>query len=390
VTRSLLVALIAAGLVSLVCAVAFEPKAGWETLVIVAPLGVATMVAAHALAARRQRLGGLRRQFAAVAIFVVVQAGIAVAVFIDRMFVSAHDAVLTALVVAWAALLGMWAGRLVGARALADLEAVRSTLHAVAEGRRDVGTGVTGGGEIGELAAEVDAMIARLAGEERARRALVASVSHDLRTPVTALRLLCEAIEDGVVDEGTAEGYVARIATHVRVLGALIDDLFELSRLESGELRWSMQRVALRRLVEESVEAMRPEAAARAVDVRAVLEAGDPLALGDPARLQRVLFNLIQNAIRHTPPDGSVTVRAGLVDGDVEIEVADTGEGIPPAERERVFEAFHRLDPARGGDGGAGLGLAISRAIVEAHGGRIWIADAAPGTRVRVRLRAAA
>jgi signal transduction histidine kinase len=389
VTRSLLVALVASALVSLVCAVAFEPKAGWETLVIVAPLGVATMLAAHALAARRQRLGGLRRQFAAVAVFVVAQAAIAVAVFVDRMFVSAHDAVLTALVVAWAALLGLWAGRLFGARALADLESVRGTLHAVAEGRRDVETGVTGGGEIGELAAEVDGMIARLAGEERARRALVASVSHDLRTPVTALRLLCEAIEDGLVDETTAEEYIGRIATHVRVLGGLIDDLFELTRLESGELRWEMQRVALRRLVEESVEAMRPEAAARAVDVRAVLEAGDPLALGDPARLQRVLFNLIQNAIRHTPPDGSVTVRAGLAGGDVEIEVADTGEGIPPAERERVFEAFHRLDPARGGDGGAGLGLAISRAIVEAHGGRIWIADAAPGTCVRVRLRAA-
>ena len=388
-TRSLLVALLASAVVSLASGIALDADAGWGTFVLLVPLGAITVLAGHALAARRGRLGGLRRQFAAVALLIVAQAALAVGVFVERMFVSAHDAVLTAVVVAWAALLGLWAGRLLGARALADLEAVRATLRAVAEGRRDVRTGVAGRGEIAELAADVDGMIARLEGEERARRALVASVSHDLRTPVTALRLLTEAIEDGIVDEATSEQYVARMATHVRVLGGLIDDLFELSRLESGELRWSMERVALRELVEEAVEAMRPEAAARAVDVRAVLDAGDPLALGDAARLQRVLFNLIQNAIRHTPPDGSVTVGTELVDGGVEIEVADTGDGIPAAERARVFEAFHRLDPARS-DEGAGLGLAISRAIVEAHGGRIWIVDAAPGTRVRVRLRAAA
>ena len=104
-------------------------------------------------------------------------------------------------------------------------------------------------------------------------------------------------------------------------------------------------------------------------------------------RLQRVLFNLIQNAIRHTPPDGTVIVRTTRHEDGVEIEVADSGAGIPAAERERVFEAFHRLDRSRTDDG-AGLGLAISRAIVEAHGGRIWIADAERGTSVRVRLAA--
>ena len=386
---SVLIALLASAVASLAAGLALDSAAGWRTLVLLMPLGFLTVVAGHALAAHRRRLGGLRRQFAALGLLVVAQAALAVGVFVERMFVSAHDAVLTAVVVAWAAVLGLWAGRLLGARALTDLEAVRATLQQVAEGRRDVRTGVHGSGELGQLAEEVDAMIARLDGEERARRALVASVSHDLRTPVTALRLLSESIEDGVVDAATAEAYVMRMGTHVRLLGALIDDLFELSRLESGELRWSMERVALRQLVRDAVDAMRPEAAARAVDVRAVLEAGDPLALGDPARLQRVLFNLIQNAIRHTPPDGSVTVRTELVEGGVEIEVVDSGEGIPATERERVFEAFHRLDAARS-DGGAGLGLAIARAIVEAHGGRIWIADSAAGTRVRLRLPAAA
>jgi len=104
--------------------------------------------------------------------------------------------------------------------------------------------------------------------------------------------------------------------------------------------------------------------------------------------VQRVLFNLIQNAIRHTPADGSVTVRARAAGSGVEVEVADSGEGIPAADGERVFEAFYRGDAARGEDG-AGLGLAISRAIVEAHGGKIWLEDGSPGTRVHFTLKSA-
>jgi signal transduction histidine kinase len=388
VIRSVAVALAAAVVASVAAGLALGGDAGPSTFVLLAPLGLLAVLAGHVLVARRSRLGGLRRQFAALALLVVAGAAIVVAVFVVRMFVSGHDAFLTAMLVAWAATLGLWVASLLGARAFADLDAIRQTLAAVALGRRDVRTGVGGRGELADLAADVDAMIARLDGEERARSALVAAVSHDLRTPVTSLRLLSEAVEDGVVDGPTAEEYVARIAGHVHVLGDLIDDLFELSRLESGELRWSMEQVALGELVRDAVEAMRPQARASSVDVRAVLDAGDPLALGDRARLQRVLFNLIQNAIRHTPPDGAVTVRAERVDDGVEIEVADTGAGIPVAERLRVFDAFHRVDPARS-DGGAGLGLAISRAIVEAHGGRIWVADAEQGTRVRLHLRAA-
>jgi signal transduction histidine kinase len=386
--RSLAVALLAALAASAAAALALGGDAGPDTFVLLAPLGLLGVAAGHVLVARRASLGGLRRQFSALALLVVAQAAIVVAVFVVRMFVSGHDAFLTAMLVGWAATLGLWVAYLLAARAMGDVEAIRATLAAVALGRRDVRTGVGGRGELADLAADVDGMISRLDGEERARSALVAAVSHDLRTPVTSLRLLGEAIEDGVVDGATAEEYVARMATHVRVLGELIDDLFELSRLESGELRWSMEQVALGELVEEAVEAMRPQAAASSVDVRAVLDAGDPLAIGDRARLQRVLFNLIQNTVRHTPPDGAVTVRAERVDDGVEIEVADTGAGIPAEERLRVFDAFHRLDPARS-DGGAGLGLAISRAIVEAHGGRIWVADSDRGTRVRLRLRAA-
>jgi signal transduction histidine kinase len=355
------------------------------TAAILAPLGWLTVLATDRLAVHRRRLGGLRRQFSAIAAVTAAQVALAVALFVALMFVSGHDAFLTILLAGYGAALALWAAQRMGGRALRDLEAVRATLALVGEGRRDVATGVTGSDEIARLAADVDAMIARLDREERARGALYAAVSHDLRTPITTLRLLATAIDDGVVDAATRREYAARIGTHVRALGALVDDLFELTRLQSGELAWSMERVRLDALLEEAVDAMRPAAEAGSVSVRARLDPELVVPRGNPEQLQRVLFNLIQNAIRHTPPDGSVTVTAQAVLDTIQIEVADTGPGIPADQREHVFEPFYRGDEARV-DGGAGLGLAISRAIVEAHGGRIWLADAAEGTRVRVQL----
>ncbi len=238
------------------------------------------------------------------------------------------------------------------------------------------------------------ALAARLAAEERsrreveaARRQLVASVSHDLRTPLASLRLLVESIDDGVVTGETRDRYLGEVRTHVAALSALIDDLFELSRIEAGEISWTMSQVELRELVGDTVAAMRAPAAARGVALAADLPAEQVIARANAEKLQRVLFNLIQNAIRHTPADGSVTVRARAAAGGVEVEVADNGAGIPDADDEQVFDAFYRGDDARSGDG-AGLGLAISRAIVEAHGGRIWLERATPGTRVRFTLQA--
>src|SRR4051794_34478199 len=175
--------------------------------------------------------------------------------------------------------------------------------------------------------------------------------------------------------------------THVRSLAALIDDLFDLTRLQAHELSWSTERFAVPGVGHAGGGAMPPPAGAGSVAVRAELRPPLRDSHGNREQLRRVLFNLIQNAIHHTPPDGSVTVRAEAVDGGVEIEVADTGAGIAPSQRERVFEPFYRGDAARQSPG-AGLGLAISRAIVEAHGGAIWLEDAASGTRVRFRLPA--
>ncbi|HEX4465142.1 MAG TPA: HAMP domain-containing sensor histidine kinase [Solirubrobacterales bacterium] len=244
-------------------------------------------------------------------------------------------------------------------------------------------------------AALAAALAVRLAMEERsrreieeARRQLVAAASHDLRTPLASLRLLVESIDDGVATGETRDRYLKEIRTHVGVLSDLIDDLFELSRIEAGDISWTMRQVKVQELIGDTVAAMRAPAAERGVSLAAELPAGELVASANAEKVQRVLFNLIQNAIRHTPADGSVTVRARNAPGGVEVEVADNGEGIPAGDGERVFEAFYRGDAARGEDG-AGLGLAISRAIVEAHGGKIWLEDGSPGTRVHFTLKSA-
>jgi signal transduction histidine kinase len=289
--------------------------------------------------ATSRRFGSLRRQ--AIVTAVVVGSILALVLAAARMmYLSDRDALLAAVLVLGAALVTLRTA------ALAERERAR-------------------------------------AAAETTRRQLVAAVSHDLRTPIASLRLLVEAIEDDLVDEETRRRYLATMQTHIQSLGTMIDDLFELSRIEAGDIDWSMRQVELALLLDETVDAMRPEARARQIKLHAQLGSAPLPAHADPEKIQRVLLNLIRNAIRHTPADGSVTVRADIGTDAIEIEVADTGEGIPAEERERVFDAFYR----GGADtDGAGLGLAISRAIVETHGGRIWLAPSEQGTSVRFSL----
>jgi len=346
----------------------------------------------------RARAGTLPRQFALVVAIVVAPVLLALVVVGALMVVSQHGAALLAVIVAAAGLVAIVAARLVAGGILRDVTAIRDGLMAVGRGNRDVRIETSAHDELAQLAAAANSMIMQLRDEEAARdqsdaarRDLIAAVSHDLRTPITSLRLLAEAIGDDIVDDPeTRRGYLRRMSTHIDALSVLIDDLFELSRLEAGDISWSIEQVPLQELVGETVEAMRVQAEAKGVAVLA--EVPDSLcpARANPEKLQRVLFNLIQNAIRHTPADGSVVVRAGPVGAGIEFEIADTGDGIRTEERERVFTAFYRggTDAARTHPG-AGLGLAVSRAIVEAHGGRIWLADTAIGTRVRFTLPAA-
>jgi len=344
--RSALLGLGAALAAGAVIAAVYGLRDGLLTSALLAALGAPALVLAHVARARRRRLGSPRRQLAMGIAIAVGQLVVAVAAGVALMFVSAHDALVVGVITAFAVVVALRSVQLMGGGVMDDAE--------------------------------------------RMRRELVAAVSHDLRTPITSLRLLTDAIADDVVDDATRRAYLGQMSTHLNALSALIDDLFELSRLEAGEIAWSLEQVALDELVGETVEAMQVQADARHVEVRAELPLGLRPAHGDPEKLQRVLFNLIQNAIRHTPADGSVVVRAEPAGDAVEIEVADTGAGIAGADRDRVFEPFFRggADAARPSNG-AGLGLAISRAIVEAHGGRIWLEDGEAGTRVRFSLPAA-
>jgi signal transduction histidine kinase len=403
VIRSLALALAACLAGAAVVGIPYGWHAAWVTFALVAAVAAVALAGAHLAAARRRALGGLSRQLAAGVALAVGAVLVAVWLAAEEMFVSNHDALVVAAMTAVGGIVAVRGFQLLARGALRDVEALRDGLRAVGEGERDVRVRAGGRDELAELAAEANATIARLGEEERAREAadrarreLVAAVSHDLRTPLASLRLLVESIEDGVATGETRERYLREMRTHVRALSVLVDDLFELSRLEAGEIAWSVHEIELGELVSETVSALRAQAAARGVAVRAELPGGEVRAEANAEKVQRVLFNLIVNAIRHTPADGSVVVRArGGATGDgpggaVEVEVVDDGAGIAPQERERVFEPFYRGGAdaaARSGDG-AGLGLAVARAIVEAHGGRIWLEPALPrGTRVRFTLR---
>jgi signal transduction histidine kinase len=369
-------------------------------LLILAGIGCAAFAAAAvAVAARaRGRAGPLGRQFAIAVAIVIGPLLLALVVLSLLMFVSGHDAAIVAVIVAFAGVVGVVAANGLAAAIIDDAQTIRDGLLSVGEGERELTISTSAGDELADVADAATAMIERLAAEEAARdqsetarRHLVAAVSHDLRTPITSLRLLAQAVEDELVDGEARREYLERMRTHIVALSVLIDDLFELSRLEAGDIRWTLERVSLEELVSETVAAMRVHAELKGVAVHTDLPDSLHPARANPEKVQRVLFNLIQNAIRHTPADGSVVIRAEPVADRIEIEVADTGDGIDAAERELVFGPFYRggVNASRTSDG-VGLGLAVSRAIVEAHGGQIWLPDSPAGTRVRFSLPAAA
>jgi signal transduction histidine kinase len=252
--------------------------------------------------------------------------------------------------------------------------------------------------EIARLASAFNSMAealeearARREALELARRELFASISHDLRTPLSSMRVMIEALSDGVVDDDqTRQRYLVTVGAEIEHMSVLIDDLFELARLDSGELQLRAERIVLDEVVQAAVEAATPGAKLSNVSLRFEPRTQHAEVEADAQRLLRVLGNLLQNAIRHTPADGSVVVTTEAMGEDVVVEVADTGDGIPVQDLAHVFERFYRADKSRRrATVGSGLGLTISRAIVEAHGGRIWVHDTTPqGTVVRFALPA--
>ncbi|GAA4518119.1 DUF4153 domain-containing protein [Nonomuraea ferruginea] len=251
----------------------------------------------------------------------------------------------------------------------------------IAKGRYSLRVQATSRDEVGELARAFNAMAADLGEVDRQRRELVANVSHELRTPITGLRAVLENVVDGVSAPDPVTMRTALAQTER--LGRLVAQLLDLSRLDSGARLIEPEAVELRPLVEQAVL----EAALAREDVRLATSVPAGLVvLADPDLLAQVLANLLDNAVRHSPPDGTVTVTASSSGAGVCLSVADRGPGIPAPARARVFERFSRLDAGRTADGGgAGLGLAIVKEIVELHGGSIRIDDCA-GCRMLVDL----
>lgn len=345
-------------------------------------------------------LGLLRRhslavQIGALALVVVVGTGLGVWAAARAMFISDHDLGAIEVVLLAVAGVGIASGIVLGerlARTSRDLVAVTRRIGsggaAVADGT------VVGPPELAQLAAELETMEARLEGSRRreraveeSRRELVAWVSHDLRTPLAALRAMVEAIEDGVVsDEETVARYHASMREETDRLAALVDDLFELSRTQAGALTLHLERVSLDDLVAEAIAGVAPVAAAKGVRLEGRVEPPPPELQVSTPELLRALRNVLENAIRHTPSDGSVMVEAGNLAPDaVYVSVLDSGGGVPDADLDRIFDVAYQGDPSRG-SGGAGLGLAIARGFVEAHRGAITVRNEPGGARFTLRI----
>ncbi|CAA9572760.1 MAG: hypothetical protein AVDCRST_MAG88-2507 [uncultured Thermomicrobiales bacterium] len=314
------------------------------------------------------------------------------------MFFSAHDLGLLAILLGFALVPGLAVAFLLSDRLGVTLGALGVGADRMARGDLSARVPADGVEELRALAVAFNAMAAQLEEAEarrteieRARRDLIAAVSHDLRTPLASLQVLVEALNDGVVDDPQGvRRYLALMEGEVGRLNALIDDLFELARLESGALQLDRLPSPVQDLISETLERMGAQAGQKGLHLGGEVVGDPPPVLVDGQQVTRVLLNLVQNAIRHTPADGSVTVRAEPAGGEVRLEVRDTGEGIPADQLPRVFERFYRGDPARSREAGGGLGLAIARGIVEAHGGRIWVeSEPGRGSRFTFTLPAA-
>ncbi len=220
----------------------------------------------------------------------------------------------------------------------------------------------------------------------RARRDFIANISHELRTPLTSIRLLLDNLLSGTaLASAEANSALQKIETEVMALEQMAQELLDLAQIESGQALVRLVPTPVAQLVAETVARLAPQAALKRQAV-SVEVPPHLVALADAAQVSRALGNLLHNAIKFTPPEGQVWVRARPSDGDVLIEVADTGPGIPPEDRPRVFERFFRSDRARAG-GGTGLGLAIAKHVVEAHGGKIWVeSEGRPGRGATFRF----
>jgi two-component system sensor histidine kinase BaeS len=334
---------------------------------------------------RRRALDRLGVRFLIAMLAVLGVAVMMTAIAAQSMFINDRDLEL----LTWAlvpAVLGAALVAVLMARPVArDAERICDAAMRVADGDLGARTGVVRSDELGEAAAMFDTMVERLEAIERERSLMLSSISHDLRTPLAALRASVEAIRDGVAPD--PDLYLSGMERQITALAALVTDLQLHSRLVSGTIELTLTRLDLTELADEAMETLRPLARTRDIDL--VLRAEARVIVdADGLQLARVIRNLLENAIRHAPSQSTVVVEVSATAGTATLRVVDAGDGFPPEFRERAFEPFARADPARDTrTGTAGLGLSIARGIVTAHGGTIGIADG-PGGAVELSLPA--
>ena len=282
----------------------------------------------------------------------------------------------------------VWAGLAAGAggiilvsllsgSALRPVRALNAAARRLGSGDLSQRVGTRGRDEVGQLGLTFNSMAEGLEVAERQRENLVADVAHELRTPLSNVRGYVEAIRDGVLEPDRAT--IDTIHEQVLLLGRLVEDLRLLALTEAGDLRLDVELDSLEDVVRRAAEGFRPRAEAGHVTIHTDIPAAMPLVDIDRTRIAQVLGNLLENAVRHTPSGGDVTVSARAEGPLATVRVADTGEGTPAEELPYVFERFYRSDPSRArATGGAGLGLTIAKRLVELHGGSIR-AESGPG-----------
>ena len=325
----------------------------------------ATLVAGVLVALGLRLLPSVRLQLAGLALLAVTLPLAAVFLSGWAMFHMGDDVKILA-VAAGSASVAVAAGLLVAQTIATRVAKLRDASQELAAGNLAVRAEESGPRELEELAQAFNAMAADLQRLFDARRELVSWASHDLRTPIASMQAMLEAIEDGLA---APDQYLPALHQQVQTLARRVDDLFELARIDSGALTLELHETEVGDLVDACMRSLAAEAASRGVRLEARTTTARVRC--EPDKIERVILNLVTNALRHTPSDGAVAVVVSAAGRDVEVSVEDTGEGLEPGAEQTIFDRFWRGDRARSGDG-AGLGLAICRGLVEAHGGRIW------------------
>ena len=301
------------------------------------------------------------------------------------MFLNQHDLQLSLVLLVFAAIIAASLGYLLSSSVASAVARLNRAVGQVAKGDLEAKAPIEGPAEVAALAANFNQMTAQLreaeqrrAEVEAARRDLLTAVGHDLRTPLASVRIIMEALSDGVVDEPeTAARYLRVANSELTVLSHLVDDLFMLAQLDAGGVELERSPNSMTDLISDTLESFSVKAEQQGVTLRGEpCQEADGVAF-DARYIGRALANLVENALRYTPRGGEVVLRTDVRPEGVSVSVSDTGPGIAPEDAPRVFDRFYRGEASRNrATGGSGLGLAIVRSVVEAHGGRVGVRSA--------------